>query len=435
MNSVRLDKIPISKIQEQFYVLNILYPEHTSYHIPSLFKIAGIPSVDILEKSINTIISRHDSLRAVINSDTEGASNSYIDIKVAHIQIEEIFITEPYQGQQVTIIEEELKKPFELDKWPLFRVKLFVFENEISLLTIVFHHIIVDLHSKRIFARELSFFYNYYSKGTGERPKLNSMPYSSYAEWENEWLESSEAHRMLTYWKSQFSDSHYSPCLPTDFDRPAMGCNKGKRKFFFLGGELSSLIDCFAREQSLNTFTILLAAYTILIHKLSGKDLVVVGVPLSNRRKEEFKDTFGAFVNILPIHIDFSDLENGVDLVKQLRRVLLLAHRNQEIPFAYMVQNLNLQNSFSYNSIFQVGFTSEPPMKLELNGLDIKPLEVERMGSQLDLFCTFWQENGTVKGYMEYATDLFKESTIEKWIKEYQNTCKELVLYPLKFQF
>ncbi|MFZ0282944.1 MAG: amino acid adenylation domain-containing protein, partial [Bacteroidales bacterium] len=188
--------------------------------------------------------------------------------------------------------------------------------------------------------------------------------------------------------------------------------------------ELSDKVLRFAKENNVNSFTVLLTAYAIFLNRLTSQSDIIVGVPLTNRRKPQFKDTFGCFVNIVPVLSHFSDNITGIELLKQIRKSLLNAHRIQELPFL-TINNL-LRNKGS-NSILRAGFTFEPPVTLSLDNLDIQPLIVEKKGAQLDLFFTLWEQHEVFQGYLEYSTVLFKEVTANRFIQIYQRIIKSLV--------
>ncbi|WP_372756066.1 condensation domain-containing protein [Labilibaculum sp.] len=418
---------PISNIQKQFYINNMMYPKDTSYLIPSLFKVKGKVHVDLLEKSINTIIGRYDILRSFYVREGNQILQSFVDENDAKIKVAQVFIPGIYDGVEFLGLKEEIHQLFALDKWPLFRIKLFSFKNDISILAITFHHIIIDLHSKKIFGKELSSYYNQFLKNIDLNVEEVANSYTEFVSWENEKLCTQDADRMIGFWKKHLVGADLVLDLPTDHKRPSLSSKKGKRIYFTLDKLKTESVKKIGMKISIDPFVILLSAYALLCSRLSNQDHVIVGVPVTNRRKPDFKNIFGPFLNIVPIHVDFSSINDENDLLKQVRISLLQAHRNQEIPFLFLLENIEFQKSFSRNPIFQIGFTSEPPMEVNFDGLSISPLVIEKLGSQLDLFFTFWERGGEIHVFLEYSSDLFNDSTIRKWIENYKEIVTELV--------
>lgn len=149
----------LTKSQEQFWILNNIYQGNTAYNIPAVFRMNGIPDLNYLNKSINILVERHDLLRANVFEE-DGSPKMKINPDVHH-KIEVIKLLSPPEKSEIpNEVISEVHQAFNLDKGNLFRIKLFIFKNNICFLTIVFHHIIVDLRSKEIFANELSQLYN-----------------------------------------------------------------------------------------------------------------------------------------------------------------------------------------------------------------------------------------------------------------------------------
>ena len=423
-----MKEVEISKIQKQFWVLQNVYRDNTAYNIPTVLKIKGIPNFDALHYTINQLIERHEVLRIYFEEKNNEVFQTSLNLDQHKIKVDIVEMHESLKENKLPDqIMEEVHQVFNLLEWPLFRVKLFSFPDRTYVLTIVFHHIIVDLHSKRIFAEEFSELYNSYCCKYTPHLKNIICDYSEYSKWEEIWLQSDEAEKMLGEWKKFIPQTPDILEIPADFSIPRIHNLEGERKHFTIDKELSLKILKFAEENSVSTFTVLLTAYAILLNRLTNQSSIIIGIPLTNRRKPEFKDTFGCFVNIVPVLVNFDENVTGLELLKKIRQSLLTAHRIQEVP--YLLIN-NLLRNKSSNSILQAGFTFEPPMNLSLNSLDIQPMVVEKQGAQLDLFITLWKHEEGFNGYLEYSTLLFKENTAKRFTNIYQRIIKSYLENP-----
>jgi amino acid adenylation domain-containing protein len=423
-----MEGIPISPIQKHFWLLQKVYRNNTSYNIPVVVKFNGIPDLKALEYALNSLIQRHEALRVYF----EEANG---EVYARPVSQEKIYLTieKTESGSPLTEnilppeIRDEVHRVFNLEVWPLMRVRLFTFAGENSILTIVFHHIITDLHSKEIFARDFSEFYNSF-RGDSQ-PQINTLPadYSNYLRYEVAWLNSDEAEKMKAEWKNYIPQTPEILEVPSDFPRPRINTPDGKRKHFTLSHDLYARTLKFAEKYSVNLFTVMLSVYAILLYRLSGQNRTIIGVPLTNRRREEFRDTFGCFVNIVPVLVTIDDNITGSDLVKQIRYSLLRVHRMQEIPF--LLLNELLKNDTGY-PLFQAGFTFEPPVNLSLNNLEAEPMIIEKNGSQMDLFLTLWEEKNVLNGLMEYSTLLYRDRTARHFIDIYKRLLNSFLENP-----
>ncbi len=414
-------KNKISRIQEQFWLLQNVYKNNSAYNISSVFKIDGNINVPALNKALNQIILNHESLRSYFTDENNqifqnlvDSENAKYDIKIEHVP------DLARSGEIPSCVNDEINTPFKLNEWPLFRVKLFETENHVYFLTIVFHHILVDLKSKEIFSEELAEYYSLYDNNINSAIEPEFDSYSIYTEWLNNWLPSPEAKKLVSSWEEEFADPVGSLELPIDFQRPKVNTLEGKRSLFRLGEPVSNQINQLANDYNVNSYTILLASYAVFLHCITRQPKISIGVPLTNRKNEKFKNTFGCFVNIVPVFIDF-DKDDTIDsIVLKVRKQLLFAHRRQEIPFLNIYELYRLKNNNNSMNMFQAGFAFEPPMQLKLNNCKIEPVVCEREGAQLDIFFTLWEQPDGFHGFLEYSSLLFSEKTIYRFKEIYQ---------------
>ncbi|MCT4648299.1 MAG: condensation domain-containing protein [Carboxylicivirga sp.] len=409
----------VSLIQKQFLFNSLLYPKDTSQHIVSIFKIDGYVDICRLENALNKLIKQHTILHTVFNRKGKEFDSSIIDSEEVDFKVNRIDKKIEFLGILPDEIYNDIHKPFNVSEWPLIRVKTWEFANNISIMTIVFHHAIIDLHSKNIFQSFLSRYYNNQIDNENEEVGFETV-YSDYAKAENDWLNTAEAGKMIRFWQNYIGTPEKQLPLPTDHQRPGIRSKQGKRIFFSFSNEDSTYVLKYAKDNLVDVFTVMLSAYGTLLRDITGQNDVTIGVPFSNRRKEINKQVFGPVLNILPLKIDLTE-DNARNLIQQVRKTMLMAHRNQELPFLYLLDHLQYQKSFSSFPVFQVGFTREDEMELSFNDLIIESIPFEREGAQLDIFLTYWLKENKIQGYFEYASDLFNVTTIEQWIQQYKN--------------
>lgn len=417
----------VSHIQKQFYINHMLYPKIPAYNIGSVFKVEGELNTELLEQAINIVFVRYDILRSTFKRAGSQITQSVIGIDEFPLQIEMENVPTNFAKNVGKEVTDEVNRPFNLANWPLCRVKLFQYNNSISVLTFTFHHIIIDLYSKTVFSKEVSHIYNQLQTEKVDDKSTIRKKYSSYVSAEKKWLSSEESKKSILFWNSILSDVNFELNLPTDYSRPTICTKQGKRYPFSFDEVISSKLQDYAKLNTLKVFTVLLGAFSILCKELSKQNSFTIGVPMSNRRTGVNKEMFGPVLNIVPIPLNFSRYENEVEVLKDIRKNLLFAHRNQELPYTHLLKHLEFEKGFAKNPIFQVGFTEEPPMSLNLEGVKIKPVDFVRDGAQLDLFLTFWYSENKFHAYLEYSVDLFEESTILDWINKYKSIVNKVI--------
>ena len=151
---------PLSKIQEQFWVLGNLYSKTPTYNIPLVYKLSGTLCVQSFKEALIKVLSNHSMLSASIQ--VKGNS-PYFKIP-STLNIDDYFKTQHLQIQSSddafdNYVLTQVNKPFKLDGDFLTRIRYISFSDS-AYIVFVFHHIIIDHHSKRIFLSDLSKFYS-----------------------------------------------------------------------------------------------------------------------------------------------------------------------------------------------------------------------------------------------------------------------------------
>lgn len=401
-------KYKASLIQKQFWLINKLNPENNAYNISSAFKMTGKININALITAINRIIMSHEIFRAFFCEEKNDVYQIILNKNPVNIKIIEL------SGKEVIeLIKNECIFPFDLENGPLFRITIFKEKEDITYLVITVHHIIFDLRTKELFAKELETYYKDYIEIVDTDIENAEYQYHHYSMWQDEYLKSEKYRKMLAYWKNNLDNQESLLKMPSDFTRKSPPTLQGNSILFNLPPKLTDLIRNFSMNNKTKSFLVLLSVYIVFLHKYTGNTEIIIGVPLTNRREETHNDIQGCFVNILPIKVQIEQDNNFKDIFKKTRFKMLEAHRNQEIPYSKLVENIKYKRDSFYNPIFQTGFTFENPMELKLDGLEVTQIPLARPGAQLDLFLTFWEREQVFSGFLEYSTDLFLPETAE----------------------
>ncbi|MDC7223962.1 MAG: amino acid adenylation domain-containing protein [Spirochaetales bacterium] len=408
-------RIKLSPVQEQFWLQYQSHPEGSAYNMASLFEISGTLKVDAVRRALEEMIDRHEILRTRFVSD-RGVPEQVIDPGQSLNWEEKDYSEES--------LSRDVETPFDLEKGPLCRFVLYRKGTQ-CLLLFVFHHLVIDLRSKEIFGEEFSRLYNRFSRG--EQPDGPLPPqYGEYVAWFEDFSQSERYRRMEQHW--QGTGLLHTPLnLSCDFERPSLPGTGGTRLSGKFTMDTFQGLHAFCAQENSSPFLVLLAAYYLLLHKYSGQESVSVGIPRTNRYEDLFRDTMGCFVNNLPMVIDFKEDMTFRQILERVRKEMLLVHRNQYVPYLRVISQSGGGGDRKYNPLFQTGFTSEPPMELNLDGLGAEPLLLPGHGSQLDLFLYFWERNGVFHWELEYNTDLFTETRALLFVSSYRTLLRQII--------
>ena len=103
----------------------------------------------------------------------------------------------------------------------------------------------------------------------------------------------------------------------------------------------------------------LLAAFKVLLYRYTGQEDLIVGSPIANRHRQELERLIGFFVNTLAMRTDLSGNPTFKEVLKRVRETALDAYANQDLPFEYLVEQLQPNRDLSHSPLAQVFFVLE----------------------------------------------------------------------------
>ena len=430
----RSQKLPLSFAQQRLWFLEQLEPGQANYNIPASVRIRGKADKSALIRAIRQLSERHESLRTVFTVE-DGRAYQRI-LKDISIPIEKIRLSELPSEQRlpkaIQLIRNEARTPFDLSQGPLMRVKLIELGNEDHILLMNMHHIISDGWSVGIIIRDLIELYRAQTQNRPAHLPPLTVQYADYAWWQRELMSGIRLQNELRYWEEQFKDVPALLELPYDRPRPPVQSFKGKRLSFELNDTLSDSLFKLAGKLETTPFTLLLAAFELLLHRYSGQKTVLVGTPVANRNHREIENVVGFFVNTLVIRADFRDDLSFIDFLKQIKHRSNEAFAHQELPFEKIVDSLHIERNLSHNPLFQVMFAYQPPLmeKMDMAGLRFEPVDIDAGVAKFDLTVSMAEQSGKLAGVWEFNSDLWDDSTIKQMIRHFIRLLESITANP-----
>ena len=406
--STRLPGFPLSPAQERLWFIDQLHPGQSAYIIPVKLRLSGDLNGELLRACFDEIVERHESLRTRFFSE-DGIPRQIIDPPRPLPPFEV-----PIQDQE-SVLSTFYSKPFDLSVAPLLRLFLERQTKSVAILHLAIHHIIVDYGSLRVLIRELQHIYS--RRLEGKKPELPPLPiqYVDYADWLQGRTESME--KGLAYWVSQLKDVATNLHLPTDHPRPAQPTYRGERYPIHIPQALMQALETFARSERASLFSTILAGLQAVLFRYTGQKDFCIGSTATNRDREDTRFLIGLFVNNLVFR---SKLYQGLSfraLLRQTHQTVVEGLSHQEVPFERIVDALNVDREFNRNPLFQVMFvlrTQESRDEPSSSALNVEPLETQHMHSRFDLSLELTQGPSGLDGFIEFSSDLFESSTIER---------------------
>ena len=277
----------------------------------------------LLERAIQEVVRRHNILRTTFPAGT-GRGRRVIapELKLAvpRIDLRDLSPAER-QAEAERLAVEEARTPFDLAKGPLLRTTLVLLGPDEHMLLLVAHHIVIDLWSTGVLFRELGALYAAFAEGRPSGLPELAIQHSDFAAWQVQGRPQLE--QQVAYWKQQLADLPPRLPLPTDRPRAVAGNPRGTRRFFELPLGLSKALVALSQKEGVTLYMTLLAAFDVLLSKVSGLQDVVVGSPIANRNRSELEEMIGIFSNTLVFRTRMADTPTFKKLLSRVREVAL----------------------------------------------------------------------------------------------------------------
>ena len=417
MNIIKTNSnTPASCLQQNFWTQEKIHTNSSAYTITSAHRITGDLNIFALTKAINHLFHRHQLLNSHFRIDDNGKlqlrCNPATKISLSPITIDN---TNDYLSQLA-------KTQFRQQDQCLFSIKLIQEEHNQHVLTILFHHSIIDGISLEIFFTELSIAYTAYSNNNEPNLSPQKLQYSDFSNWHWQLLQTEKIKQQLDYWLETLAGAT-TLSLATDKSSKQTRTHRGDKLSIALTAITREQLSKFSLANSITPFMTLLGTFSILLNRYSRQDDIIIGTPIANRHYLGVENMVGLFVNSLALRFNLTTDLCINDYLLATKKIILDGFKNSDIPFAQVVKALKISRNQQSHPLFQVMFALEDmdDNALQLEGLHCEPLNMPIDHCKVDLALTVQYSNGQLYAEFEYASDLFSQATIKHLASYYLN--------------
>ncbi|MBB6109955.1 amino acid adenylation domain-containing protein, partial [Mucilaginibacter lappiensis] len=413
----RPSQIPLSYAQERLWFIDQLRGS-THYHMPSVFRLLGPLDVHLLELSFRDVVNRHESLRTVFKEvngipyqeilERNGWTLDYHDNPIVHLD---------------ELVEQEIKRPFDLSKDHPLRVRLFWVTDDEHILVLVRHHIAADGWSGSLLVHEFEAFYRARTGNGGQELPALSLQYADYAIWQRKYVIDEVLEKQIGYWEEKLQDLE-ALNLPLDYPRPKVQSVRGANLNFVINRKVSDQLDELAQRQGVTLFMLLLSVYKVLLYKYSSQTDICVGTTIADRPETELEPLIGFFVNTLALRTDLSNDPIFSDVVVQVKRTTLEGYSYIGVPFEKVVDRVEKERDKSRSSLFQALFVlnnNEDAKVHSLGDLIVQPEGLSYQTAKFDLTFFAQETESGIAMSINYCSDLFAPETILRMRGHFEN--------------
>ncbi|HYW09981.1 MAG TPA: condensation domain-containing protein, partial [Longimicrobium sp.] len=417
--------------QQRLWLLEQMGAVGKAYHMTRWMHVRGPLDREALGRALDRLLARHESLRTTFHA-VNGEPVQRVPAGEIHFPLTEHDLRGHPQpeAERDRLMARVSDEDFDLERGPLIRGHLIHLSDDHHTLVFPAHHIVCDAWSVGVFDHDLSVLYGAFSRGEPDPLPPLSVQYADYEAAQRRAMSGEELQRQADFWKTTLAGAPRLLTVPADRPRPPKQDITAGYAGLQLDEALSASLKALSRRHDTTVFTTLLAAWAVVLGRLSGQDDVVVGTPTANRKRREVTRMIGFLVNTLAVRVELGGSPTVAELLAWVKARSQEAQRHQDIPFEQVVELLQPERSVEHSPIFQVLFTwqnafRDPP--------GLPGLVLERAGwaqhetALFDLALTLQEVDGRITGGIKYATALFDAPTVERYVSYLQQVLRGMV--------
>lgn len=386
------DYYPQSSAQKRLFILHRMDKESTGYNAQVMEIRYGLPDKEKMEWAFTQLIRRHESLRTsfdMIDGEAVQQVHDKVDFKIECYEssegrtglqdrrspVRKMRDRHNLQNQMHTThstphleneIHAQLRKidvpvyeivrlfvrPFDLGCAPLLRVGLITIRKSRYVLMVDMHHIISDGMSIGIFLRDFRALMD------GEQLPPLTIQYKDFTMWAASEAGNNHIQEQQEFWLNQFTGDLPVLRVPEDHIEPASRAETNTL-YFELDQQTSFKLTALSRSQGATMFMVFLAAFNVLLAKLSGQQDIVVGTVSAGRGHADLKQIVGVFVNTLALR-NFPILDKRFsEFLQDVKERSLSAFENQDYAFEDLVAKTVSRREAGRHPLFDTAFVHQ----------------------------------------------------------------------------
>ena len=367
------------------------------------FRLTGEVDTALLGGALRSLSARHEVLRSAYRFD-----DGRIQQVVGPAGSPDFEVRPVAPGRVDADLAGFLGTPLDLAAGQIFRALLLSSSDADHVLALALHHVVVDDWSFDLLTRELGELYR-----AAREDAVADLPV---AEQLADYLqavsveERAQAEAQQS-WQQKLAGMPAATSLPADRPRPTPGSPAGGRVRFRVEDSVRRL----ARALRVTPQSIVTAAACALVHKHTGQQDLVLGVPFSAREHSATDDIVGCFVDLVPVRQDVSGSTAFGDLTRQIAQDLGTTTLDCTLSYTDLANRAADRVEPGQPFCQLVVTVAERPAQLELPGLRTERVHPFSGAAKYDLFLQFIPDGAGYLGTFDYSSDLFDAETVERF--------------------
>ncbi|MEW1907508.1 amino acid adenylation domain-containing protein [Kitasatospora sp. NPDC085895] len=418
----------LSVNQLGIWLHDLTEPLQSAYLEPVCFELNGPLDIDRLTRAVRRAAAAHLSFGAVIE-DEDGDGGPVMRLGRHTVEPVEIEIPEGTDRAGVqALLRAEATAPMALDEGPLMRCRLFRLAPDRALLLFVWHHLVADGWSVRLFLDELAACY----RDVGRVAQAPAVTVCDLNARQNAELGTPAAGARLRRAAARlagapaeaFPSAHAAGAAARRGGRA--GAGPGAVQRLQLAGGFGADLAKAARGRGLTPFVLVSAAYRLAAAEALGLGEFLLGCATSGRRHPDAMAVAGCLINTVlmrfgPLPPARDDLLQ--DTAREIERAL---SAQEDLPFAALVARMRQADRTLPKRMPQLYLSVDDDYPLTLPGLDCRVVPVDPHRAKFDATLVLRMSPAEVSGVFEHLLDSVGRDRAEHFVDAFRRHLRDL---------
>ncbi|GGV42313.1 non-ribosomal peptide synthetase [Streptomyces spectabilis] len=343
--------IPLSEGQRGLWAIAKMEPETYAYNVPVCFSFADVDTA-ALQAAFRDTLSRHPLLSAMVRETDDGPRLSHGDAD--RFFVEYVDVSDVPSGRMMELLKESARRPFDLAGDPLTRLTVLRRSASEAYVLLVVHHLVIDGVSGRLVIDTLFSSYRARVDGRDVPIEVGSASFGEFVAWERDVLADERAEEDREFWVRELAGADVLTGLPTQVTLEQDAPHVGEVHTSRLPKEQAAAIAAFAASHEISPGIFFLAAFLTLLHRYTGSEDLVIGMPVAGRPTERFDPIVGCFVNTLPVRSRPNAAEEFTSFARRVQSTVLEVLEHGTYPFRRIVDDLGARGVNPRSPLYQI---------------------------------------------------------------------------------
>ncbi|MFE5816937.1 amino acid adenylation domain-containing protein [Streptomyces sp. NPDC056479] len=417
--------VPLSPAQQDLWVYESLYPGTPALNLCCAYHFEDPVEPDLLERALTQVRAHHDILRARIGGEPGALGVTFPPEDRFRLEREDL------RGSGTTIaeaFETFRRRPFDLAGEPLMRARFVTVDDRRTTLMLSLHHVIADWWSFDVLQAEFAEAHRALRAGTEPTSARPRIQYADFASWQGELEEAGVFEARLDFWRRYLAEPPGALTVPGGGTGLAEGIAQVP---FKVDAPTARAVRALARERGASVYVVLMAAFAVLAHRLTGADDMVLGTPTANRAAKGLERVIGYVMNAIPTRWRIRPGDSFADVLARFATDFPELMANADVPVGRIVSTVAPDRSAGRSPLFQWVFMHLTQQRSVAALREFSEPERIHTGGEHDLVGIVRDaDDDTMDGSFEIRTSLFGAGAVRHWTDAYLELLRRFTADP-----